>query len=174
MVPYSVHFVNIYPINDRYVGHGDRFRVPPLLSDNSDFSSHQMLPKHSFPWSLFLFSALTAVPICQWFLTGESGSSLYEKEGSVHCFHVTPPGTGWVWGGPPAGWACVSAPTARATSRRTPVLTTAKPAQEEPSRVSLRKHRISPPLRTPGKSGRSRNTRPSCRRPPHTQTGPGG
>ena len=51
-----------------------------------------------------------------------------------------------VWGGPPAGRACVSDPAARATNRRTPVLTTAKPAQEEPSRVSLRKHRISPAL----------------------------
>ena len=88
-----------------------------------------------------------------------------QEGGYVHCFHVTPPGAIWVWGGPPAGWACVSAPAARATSRRTPVLTTAKPAQEEPSRVSLRKHRISPALKPPGKSGRSRNTRPSCRRP---------
>ena len=78
--------------------------------------------------------------------------------GSVHCFHVTPQGPGWVWGGPPAGWACVSAPAARATSRRTPVLTTAKPAQEEPSRVSLRKHRISPSLETPGKCGRTEIT----------------
>ena len=99
------------------------------------------------------------------FLTSGGCSILYRKGGSVHCFHVTPQGPGWVWGGPPAGWACVSAPAARATSRRTPVLTTAKPAQEEPSRASLRKHRISPALKPPGKSGRSGNTRPSCRRP---------
>ena len=65
---------------------------------------------------------------------------------SIAAFKNQPPGAVWVWGGPPAGWACVSAPAARATSRRTPVLTTAKPAQEEPSRVSLRKHRISPAL----------------------------
>ena len=79
-----------------------------------------------------------------------------------------------VWGGPPAGRACVSDPAARATNRRTPVLTTAKPAQEEPSRVSLRKHRISPVLKAPGKSGRSRNTRPSCRRPSPYHNLPGG
>ena len=146
------------------MGHGDRFLVPPLLSENSAFSSQKMTTHHCYD-SLFLFSALTAVPICQWFLTSGGCSSLYGKGGYVHCFHVTPPGAVWVWGGPPAGWACVSAPAARATSRRTPVLTTAKPAQEEPSRVSLRKHRISPSLETPGKSGLSRNTRPSCRRP---------
>ena len=156
------------------MGHGDRFRVPPLLSENSDFFRRRMLQKHSFSCSLFLFSAPTAVPACQWFLTSGGCSSLYGKGGSVHCFHVTPPGPVWIWGGPPAGRACVSAPAARATSRRTPVLTTAKPAQEEPSRVSLRKHRISPILKAPGKSGRSRNTRTSGRRPSPYHDLPGG
>ena len=113
----------------------------------------------------FLLSALTTVPACQWFLTDEGDSDLYKGGRFVHCFHVTPPGPVWIWGGPPAGRACVSAPAARATSCRTPVLTTARLAQEEPSRVSLRKHRISPSLKTPGKSGLSRNTRSSCRRP---------
>ena len=122
----------------------------------------------------FLFNALTAVPACQWFLTSKGDSDLYGKGGSVHCFHVTPPGSVWVWGGPSAGRTCVSAPVARATSCRTPVLTTARLTQEEPSRVSLRKHRISPILRAPGKSGRSRNTRSSCRRPSPYHNLPGG
>ena len=144
------------------MGHGDRFLVPPLLSENSELSSSCVLPKHSsLSYSALQLQFLPASDSLQ----AEIVPASTERGGSVHCFHVTPPGPVWVWGGPPAGWACVSAPAARATSRRTPVLTTAKPAQEEPSRVSLRKHRISPALKPPGKSGRSRNTRPSCRRP---------
>ena len=147
------------------MGHGDRFRVPPLLSEISDFFRWRVLQNTHFP-AHYSYSALQLQFLpASGSLQAEGCSSLYGKGGSVHCFHVTPPGPVWVWGGPPAGWACVSAPAARATSRRTPVLTTAKPAQEEPSRVSLRKHRISPALKPPGKSGRSRNTRPSCRRP---------
>ena len=31
---------------------------------------------------------------------------------SIAAFKNQPPGPVWVWGGPPAGWACVSAPAA--------------------------------------------------------------
>ena len=37
--------------------------------------------KHCFYDSQFLFSALTTVPACQWFLTSEGDSDLYGKGG---------------------------------------------------------------------------------------------
>ncbi len=50
------------------MGHGDRFRVPSLPSENSDFSSRHMLPQHSFSWSLFLFSShrITLYSVTMW------------------------------------------------------------------------------------------------------------
>ena len=121
----------------------------------------------------FLFSALTAVPICQWFLTGEGASGLYGKGGSVHCFHVTPPGRLWYGEGrlPDVRVFLIRPPGQRVVELLCQLRLT---RSGRAFARSLRRHRISPTLRAPGKSGRIRNTRTSGRQPSPYHNLPGG